>query len=205
MPIWLQTPQGLLLFSQAHGDSPELIPVNLHFHSLIIKKIPQINQVPGKKVIALDGFLTDPRELAVVRGLWPIAIGRAFRLCYAKEKKNHHLFKGRENREQRNPCPCGKQECAFVAVCGDRQTHGCTFWRDDGVFGRYELPQYGSRRRLLSPSGMYDEYGEVVVENDGGYYYSPHGSTAEEVSVSGVMVPSLQQGERQLNFVKCIL
>ncbi|XP_062436798.1 protocadherin-15 isoform X3 [Rhea pennata] len=44
----------------------------------------------------------------------------------------------------------------------------------------YELPQYGSRRRLLSPSGMYDEYGEVVVENDGGYYYSPHGSTAED-------------------------
>ncbi|XP_009867512.1 PREDICTED: dentin sialophosphoprotein-like [Apaloderma vittatum] len=44
----------------------------------------------------------------------------------------------------------------------------------------YELPQYGSRRRLLSPSGMYDEYGEVVVESDGGYYYSPHGSTAEE-------------------------
>uniref|UniRef100_A0A8U8C0Z7 Protocadherin-15 n=1 Tax=Geospiza parvula TaxID=87175 RepID=A0A8U8C0Z7_GEOPR len=39
----------------------------------------------------------------------------------------------------------------------------------------YELPQYGSRRRLLSPSGMYDEYGEVVVEGDGGYYYSPHG------------------------------
>ncbi|XP_026707588.1 protocadherin-15 isoform X3 [Athene cunicularia] len=44
----------------------------------------------------------------------------------------------------------------------------------------YELPQYGSRRRLLSPSGMYDEYGEVVVESDGGYYYSPHGPTAEE-------------------------
>ncbi|XP_021237574.1 protocadherin-15 isoform X6 [Numida meleagris] len=44
----------------------------------------------------------------------------------------------------------------------------------------YELPQYGSRRRLLSPSGMYDEYGEVMVENDGSYYYSPHGSTAEE-------------------------
>ncbi|KAM4702797.1 protocadherin-15 [Rhinophrynus dorsalis] len=43
----------------------------------------------------------------------------------------------------------------------------------------YELPQYGSRRRLLSPSGMYEEYGEVVTENDGGYYYSPHGSTAE--------------------------
>ncbi|XP_075791143.1 protocadherin-15 isoform X1 [Pelodiscus sinensis] len=43
----------------------------------------------------------------------------------------------------------------------------------------YELPQYGSRRRLLSPTGMYDEYGEVVVENDGSYYYSPHASTAE--------------------------
>uniref|UniRef100_A0A8C6YCN5 Protocadherin-15 n=1 Tax=Naja naja TaxID=35670 RepID=A0A8C6YCN5_NAJNA len=43
----------------------------------------------------------------------------------------------------------------------------------------YELPQYGSRRRLLSPSGMYDEYGEVVVESDGGYYYSPQGTSTE--------------------------
>lgn len=77
--------------------------------------------------------------------------------------------------------------------------------RDYGVFARYELPQYGSRRRLLSPSGMYDEYGEVVVENDGGYYYSPHGSAAEEVSVSGVLILSLQQGEGPLNLVKCIL
>ncbi|KAM9379881.1 protocadherin-15 isoform 1-T1 [Phaethornis superciliosus] len=49
----------------------------------------------------------------------------------------------------------------------------------------FELPQYGSRRRLLSPSGMYDEYGEVVVESDGGYYYSPHGSTAEEAISQG--------------------
>ncbi|XP_061229803.1 protocadherin-15 isoform X1 [Neopsephotus bourkii] len=49
----------------------------------------------------------------------------------------------------------------------------------------YELPQYGSRRRLLSPSGMYDEYGEVMVENDGGYYYSPHGSAAEEGMIQG--------------------
>ncbi|XP_066549387.1 protocadherin-15b [Amia ocellicauda] len=43
----------------------------------------------------------------------------------------------------------------------------------------YELPQYGSRRRLISPSGMYDEYGEVIMEDDGSYYYSPHGSSAE--------------------------
>lgn len=43
----------------------------------------------------------------------------------------------------------------------------------------YELPQYGSRRRLLSPSGMYEDYGEVVAENDGGYYYSPHGPSTE--------------------------
>ncbi|XP_060097225.1 protocadherin-15 isoform X2 [Heteronotia binoei] len=35
------------------------------------------------------------------------------------------------------------------------------------------------RRRLLSPSGMYDEYGEVVVEGDGGFYYSPQGPEAE--------------------------
>jgi len=52
---------------------------------------------------------------------------------------------------------------------------------------------------------MYDEYGEVMVENDGGYYYSPHGSTAEEVSISGVLVPSLQHGEGPLNLVKYIL
>uniref|UniRef100_A0A672JAC4 Protocadherin-related 15b n=1 Tax=Salarias fasciatus TaxID=181472 RepID=A0A672JAC4_SALFA len=26
----------------------------------------------------------------------------------------------------------------------------------------YDLPQYGSRRKLISPSGLYDEYGEVV-------------------------------------------
>uniref|UniRef100_UPI0037E8FA3F protocadherin-15-like n=1 Tax=Semicossyphus pulcher TaxID=241346 RepID=UPI0037E8FA3F len=36
----------------------------------------------------------------------------------------------------------------------------------------YDIPQYGSRRRLITP--MYDEYGEVIVEDDG-YYYSPHG------------------------------
>ncbi|XP_048362992.1 protocadherin-15 isoform X3 [Sphaerodactylus townsendi] len=35
------------------------------------------------------------------------------------------------------------------------------------------------RRRLLSPSGMYDEYGEVVMESDGGFYYSPQGPEAE--------------------------
>ncbi|XP_054254962.1 serine-rich adhesin for platelets-like [Indicator indicator] len=54
----------------------------------------------------------------------------------------------------------------------------------------YELPQYGSRRRLLSPSGMYDEYGEVVVENDGGYYYSPHGPAADEGMMPGRGPPS---------------
>ncbi|XP_053270320.1 protocadherin-15 [Pleuronectes platessa] len=40
----------------------------------------------------------------------------------------------------------------------------------------YELPQYGSRRKLISPSGLYDEYGEVVVDDDGSYYYSPQES-----------------------------
>ncbi|XP_049614964.1 protocadherin-15 isoform X1 [Syngnathus scovelli] len=43
----------------------------------------------------------------------------------------------------------------------------------------YELPQYGSRRKLISPSGLYDEYGEVVVDDDGSYYYSPQESDAE--------------------------
>uniref|UniRef100_A0A673BNC4 Protocadherin-15 n=1 Tax=Sphaeramia orbicularis TaxID=375764 RepID=A0A673BNC4_9TELE len=37
----------------------------------------------------------------------------------------------------------------------------------------YDLPQYGSRRKLISPTGLYDEYGEVVVDDNGSYYYSP--------------------------------
>ncbi|XP_037546821.1 protocadherin-15 [Nematolebias whitei] len=44
----------------------------------------------------------------------------------------------------------------------------------------YELPQYGSRRKLISPSGLYDEYGEVVVDDDGSYYYSPQESDGEQ-------------------------
>ncbi|KAL0984120.1 hypothetical protein UPYG_G00137380 [Umbra pygmaea] len=43
----------------------------------------------------------------------------------------------------------------------------------------YELPQYGSRRKLISPTGLYDEYGEVIVEDDGSYYYSPQESEGE--------------------------
>ncbi|XP_029312580.1 protocadherin-15-like [Cottoperca gobio] len=46
----------------------------------------------------------------------------------------------------------------------------------------YELPQYGSRRKLISPSGFYDEYGEVVVDDDGSYYYSPQESDGEQGS-----------------------
>uniref|UniRef100_A0A3Q3X0X9 Protocadherin-15 n=1 Tax=Mola mola TaxID=94237 RepID=A0A3Q3X0X9_MOLML len=29
----------------------------------------------------------------------------------------------------------------------------------------YDLPQYGSRRKLISPSSLYDEYGDVVIGN----------------------------------------
>ena len=46
---------------------------------------------------------------------------------------------------------------------------------------RYDIPQYGSRRKLISPTGLYDEYGEVVVEDDGSYYYSPQESEGEEI------------------------
>lgn len=47
---------------------------------------------------------------------------------------------------------------------------------------RYDLPHYGSRRKLISPVGMYDEYGELIVEDDPGYYYSPNESEAEVVT-----------------------
>uniref|UniRef100_A0A668AHD1 Protocadherin-15 n=1 Tax=Myripristis murdjan TaxID=586833 RepID=A0A668AHD1_9TELE len=43
----------------------------------------------------------------------------------------------------------------------------------------YDLPQYGSRRKLISPTGLYDEYGEVIVDDDGSYYYSPQESDGE--------------------------
>lgn len=43
----------------------------------------------------------------------------------------------------------------------------------------YDLPQYGSRRKLISPTGMYDEFGEVIMEDDGSYYYSSHESEGE--------------------------
>ncbi|KAM6951588.1 LOW QUALITY PROTEIN: protocadherin-15b [Aplochiton taeniatus] len=43
----------------------------------------------------------------------------------------------------------------------------------------YELPKYGSRRKLISPSGLYDDYGEVVVDDDGSFYYSPQESEGE--------------------------
>ncbi|XP_066519595.1 protocadherin-15b isoform X2 [Hoplias malabaricus] len=48
------------------------------------------------------------------------------------------------------------------------------------TYKQYELPQYGSRRKLISPAGTYDEYGEVIVEDDGSYYYSPHEPEGEE-------------------------
>uniref|UniRef100_A0AAR2LYP5 Protocadherin-15 n=1 Tax=Pygocentrus nattereri TaxID=42514 RepID=A0AAR2LYP5_PYGNA len=51
------------------------------------------------------------------------------------------------------------------------------------IYFRYELPQYGSRRKLISPAGTYDEYGEVIVEDDGSYYYSPHESEGEVADV----------------------
>lgn len=43
----------------------------------------------------------------------------------------------------------------------------------------YELPQYGSRRKLISPTGPYDEYGEVIMDEDGSYYYSTQESDQE--------------------------
>ncbi|XP_072312351.1 protocadherin-15b [Eucyclogobius newberryi] len=57
----------------------------------------------------------------------------------------------------------------------------------------YELPQYGSRRKLISPTGPYDEYGEVIVDEDGSYYYSPQESEGEQQvkrQMHGGIVPS---------------
>lgn len=58
---------------------------------------------------------------------------------------------------------------------------------------RYDLPQYGSRRKLISPSGLYDEYGEVVVDDDGSYYYSPQESDGEVKKTTETFRYSLSQ------------
>uniref|UniRef100_A0AAY4D0M4 Protocadherin-15 n=1 Tax=Denticeps clupeoides TaxID=299321 RepID=A0AAY4D0M4_9TELE len=50
---------------------------------------------------------------------------------------------------------------------------GHDYYTQDYYNYEYELPQYGSRRKLISPTGMYDEYGEVILEDDGTFYYSP--------------------------------
>lgn len=50
-------------------------------------------------------------------------------------------------------------------------------------FRRYDIPQYGSQRRLITP--VYDEYGEVIMEDDG-YYYGPRGP-----EVSPFLTPEL--------------
>ncbi|KAF5891996.1 protocadherin-15 isoform X1, partial [Clarias magur] len=62
----------------------------------------------------------------------------------------------------------------------------------------YDLPQYGSRRKLISQAGTYDEYGEVIVEDDGSYYYSPHESEGEiSRQAKKLSLPQSQTLQRQ--------
>ncbi|KAK1794024.1 hypothetical protein P4O66_010709, partial [Electrophorus voltai] len=67
----------------------------------------------------------------------------------------------------------------------------------------YELPQYGSRRKLISPAGVYDEYGEVIVEDGGSYYYSPHESEGEVARCGIRLIPP--QSLSPLNLPKLVL
>uniref|UniRef100_A0A8C4H927 Cadherin domain-containing protein n=1 Tax=Dicentrarchus labrax TaxID=13489 RepID=A0A8C4H927_DICLA len=59
------------------------------------------------------------------------------------------------------------------------------FYFSPPSLSRYDLPQYGSRRKLISPSGLYDEYGEVVVDDDGSYYYKNKGGGRDEAAERG--------------------
>lgn len=72
---------------------------------------------------------------------------------------------------------------------------------------RYDLPQYGSRRKLISPSGLYDEYGEVIVDDDGSYYYSPQESDGEVRSTELFMTTDLYchpvVGQFMISFCPC--
>lgn len=123
------------------------------------------------------GVLTNPTDLKIqdtLKGLWLLKQKEGWDLVAAKGEKA-----GRKPRKA-VAIPLDVKMCSAGCVRRAVSTPGPVL-RSCAVPGRYELPQYGSRRRLLSPSGMYDEYGEVVVESDGGYYYSPHGPAAEEV------------------------
>uniref|UniRef100_A0A1A8DV29 Protocadherin 15a n=1 Tax=Nothobranchius kadleci TaxID=1051664 RepID=A0A1A8DV29_NOTKA len=46
----------------------------------------------------------------------------------------------------------------------------------------YNFPQYGSRRRLIPP--MYDEYGEVIMEDDGYYYAGPESGRKKRIKLT---------------------
>jgi len=75
---------------------------------------------------------------------------------------------------------------------------------------RYDLPQYGSRRKLISPSGLFDEYGEVVVDDDGSYYYSPQESDGEVSSENEEQIITNKgwtqhPGERRDIYSDCVL
>uniref|UniRef100_A0A8C1J307 Protocadherin-related 15b n=1 Tax=Cyprinus carpio TaxID=7962 RepID=A0A8C1J307_CYPCA len=69
----------------------------------------------------------------------------------------------------------------------------------------YDLPQYGSRRKLISPTGMYDEYGEVIMEDDGSYYYSPNESEGEVLHFNYSCFLSLTQYNMQYFSIKSVL
>uniref|UniRef100_A0A4W4DZA9 Protocadherin-15 n=1 Tax=Electrophorus electricus TaxID=8005 RepID=A0A4W4DZA9_ELEEL len=66
----------------------------------------------------------------------------------------------------------------------------------------YELPQYGSRRKLISPAGVYDEYGEVIVEDGGSYYYSPHESEGEVLPGSTFSNSNIEKLSRLLGSLR---
>lgn len=57
-------------------------------------------------------------------------------------------------------------------VIGQDDTFVFLIWFFVPLLDRYDIPQYGSQRRLITP--VYDEYGEVIMEDDG-YYYGPRG------------------------------
>ncbi|XP_060943392.1 protocadherin-15-like [Limanda limanda] len=45
----------------------------------------------------------------------------------------------------------------------------------------YDIPQFGSRRRLITPT--YDEYGEVIMEDDGYYYSGPETARKKRIKL----------------------
>ncbi|MBN3312075.1 PCD15 protein, partial [Atractosteus spatula] len=144
-----------------------LRPVSLRTPPPIPPPAPQ-TPVPKKE---LKGILKNIQNLA--------AIEKSVANMYSQIDKNHKALKStpkpqvrgygqQEQQQLLRPSLLRPEELSMESGIDPGQEY---YTQDYYNYDHgYDLPQYGSRRRLIS---------QVIMEDDGSYYYSPHGSSAE--------------------------